>query len=133
MAISSKSPESTDDVARESAQPKVGEQKPSRDVASEEGREDAALASARPDADVVSMVSRDVNGDPAQSRNFEVMVDDDASKHVKDAHWNKAGEAQGAKHVEAGWRDRDGDGVDDEKRAKKENDELRQHNFHPDA
>lgn len=128
MAVSSK-PAESDDVARASAQPKVGEQKPSREVASEAGRENAASASARPDADVVAMVSRDVNGDPAQSENFVVMVADDASDRVKDAHWNKAGEALGAKHVGAGWRDGDGDGVDVEARAEAERGELDRINF----
>lgn len=54
-----------------------------------------------PDADRVAMVSRDANGDPAQSANFVVMVDDDADAEEKAAAHNEAGAAQGAKHVDA--------------------------------
>lgn len=57
--------------------------------------------------DVVAQVSRDVNGDPAQSKNYIVMVDDDAPEHVKDAAHNRAGEAQGAKNVDPNAKDED--------------------------
>jgi hypothetical protein len=89
----------TDVVRRESAQPRVGRPKSSDLTASPDAAKAAADASAQPTADHVAMVSRDTNGDPAQSRNFRVMVDDDAPDHVKDAAWNKAGEAQGAERV----------------------------------
>jgi hypothetical protein len=52
-----------------------------------------------PTADVVAMVSRDVNGDPMQSVNFRVMVDPDAPDDVKAAHYNLAGKAAGARYV----------------------------------
>ena len=94
----------TDVVRREGAQPKVGRPKASDLTASPDAAKAAADASAQPTADAVAIVSRDVNGEPAQSRNFRVMVGDDAPDHVKDAAWNKAGEAQGAEKVD--WDER---------------------------
>jgi hypothetical protein len=105
------------------AQPKVGRQMPGPETASPDAARASADASAQPTADVVAMVSRDANGEPAQTRNFRVMVDDDAPDHVKDAHWNKAGEAMGAKHVD--WDKRTGpDELDHDERAKTEAKEL---------
>jgi hypothetical protein len=124
----------TDNTEKAVAKPavgkhEVGRQRPPTDVASPAAAENAADASAQADADRVSMVSRDVNGDPAQSENFHVLVDDDAPDHVKDAHWNKAGEALGAKHVD---HQRDGvDNLDHEERARTESRELTAINFHP--
>lgn len=53
-----------------------------------------------PTADVVAMVSRDANGDPAQTKNFVVLVAPDADEATRDAHWNVAGAAQGARYVD---------------------------------
>lgn len=74
MAVSSKNTESSSDVARESAQPEAV------------------------DVDVVAMVSRDANGDPAQTVNYRVLVGDDADRATKDAAHNLLG----AKHVDRG-------------------------------
>lgn len=85
----------------------------------------AKNASAVPTVDVVQQVSRDVNGDPAQSRNFRVMVDDDAPEHVKHHAWNKDGEALGAKHGEVRAEEEE---LDHDARAKTEREELRRIN-----
>lgn len=82
----------------------------------------------QPTADIIAMVSRDVNGEPAQSKNFRVLVDDDAPDHVKDAHWNKAGEAMGAKHVDVNKRTGP-DELNHEERAKTEERELARINY----
>lgn len=129
MAVSSKSNEpTTTDAARESAQPKVGAQTPDSTVASPDAQAAAAAASAAPAADEVAMVSRDVNGDPAQSVNYRVLVADDADEQAKDAAHNKAGEALGAKHADASTTS-EAAPVDEEKRSKAEADELRRINF----
>lgn len=117
-----------DTAQRAASQPKVGRQTPGADVASPDGAYASAEASAQPTADVVAMVSRDADGEPAQTKNFRVMVDDDAPDHVKDAHWNKAGEAMGAKHVD--WDKRTGpEELDHEERAKTEDRELARINY----
>lgn len=85
------------DVARQGSQPKM--ERPKQDLT--KASPDAAWASAesapQPLGDVVAMVSRNKDGEPDQSANFHVLVDDDAPDEIKDAHWNRAGEAQGAK------------------------------------
>jgi hypothetical protein len=124
--------ESPDAVREDSAQPRSGRPKLGTGDASPAAAEDALGAAFQPTADVVAMVSRDANGDPAQTKNFHVMVDDDAPGHVKDAHWNKAGEVSGAqrydhaKHgpVLVGFSD---DELDE--RAKTEDRELARINF----
>lgn len=92
-----------------------------------------------PDGDVVAMVSRDVNGHPNQSENFVVMVPEGVSDAERDAHWNRAGEAQGAKHLSGGGReeatDSRSDGLTDDERqerAEVEHRELYRHNFRED-
>lgn len=89
------------DVQLAGSQPKVDSNTREGDTrkASPDVARAAMLASATPSADRVAMVSRDVNGNPAQSENFHVMVPENAADHVVDAHWNRAGEALGAKHV----------------------------------
>lgn len=91
---------SADAVREESAQPKTSDKKADTTTGSRDAVNTANEVSSRPTADVVAMVSRDVNGDPAQSKNFRVLVDDDAPDHVKNAAWNKAGEEQGAKNYD---------------------------------
>lgn len=94
-------PATAADVQLAGSQPRVDSNTREGDTtkASPTAARAAVLASAVPSADRVAMVSRDVNGEPAQSENFHVMVPEDAPEHVVDAHWNKAGEALGAKHV----------------------------------
>jgi hypothetical protein len=91
----------SDDVQLAASQPKADSNTREGDTtkASPKSAREAVLASAAPSADRVVMVSRDVNGEPAQSDNFHVMVPEDASDELVDAHWNRAGEALGAKHV----------------------------------
>jgi hypothetical protein len=117
-------------MAVSSSQPKAEAQRPKPEVASADAQDAAEKASAQPIADSVAMVSRDVNGDPAQSKNFEVLVDDDASDEEKDAAWNKAGEALGAQHVKRQKRDRSKEREDAAKHAQRESDELRRINKH---
>lgn len=76
-------------------------------VGSEKAVEDAKSADgATPDADRVAMVSIDVNGNPAQSENFEVIgLPEDATDEHKAAAHNEAGRKLGAKHVT---KDKDG-------------------------
>jgi hypothetical protein len=125
------------DVAkRESSQPRVGRQNPSPrddrgDTGSPDAMRNAAMASAMPTADVVSMVSRDVNGNPAQSENFVVMVDDDAPDEIKDAHYNKAGEEVGAQKFSREEHLMAVDPLDYEKRSKEESEQLHRINFRP--
>lgn len=52
-----------------------------------------------PDADRVAQVSIDVNGNPAQSHNFHVLLPEDATDEHKAAAHNEAGRKLGAKHV----------------------------------
>lgn len=133
-------PKTADDVRLAGSQPKIGAQEPDTTKASPGAAYAAQMASAQPTVDVVGMVSRDKNGNPAQSDNFVVLVPEGASDAVKDAHWNRAGEAQGAKHVENGGEQTiraDGTwggtvGFSDEEvaeRAKVERRELHRHNF----
>lgn len=114
----------SEDIQRAGSQPKVERSKPDTTIASPDAAWVAAEASAQPRADVVAMVSRDKNGNPAQSENFVVMVDDDAPDHVKDVAYNKAGEQLGAKHYDAK-KHGDMPQLDHDKRAKTEADELR--------
>ena len=64
---------------------------------------DAALRASAdwPTADQVAMVSRDVNGDPAQSANYTVLVPEDATDADREAHHNRPGELLGAANVKA--------------------------------
>ena len=119
-------------TSREGSQPKVGAQKPDAQHASADAADAAVKASARADADVVAMVSRDVNGDPKQSANYVVLVDDDEDDDVKDAAHNKAGEELGAKHVDHDEikRDREAEESDRQKRLDTEAKELRAINKH---
>jgi hypothetical protein len=126
-----------ENAARDSSQPTVAAQKPDTTKASPEGARAAVMASAQPTVDVVAMVSRDKNGNPAQSDNFIVLVPEGASDEVRDAHWNRAGEAQGAKHLSSEGGERDpgslgwGGFTDEEiqERAETERRELHRHNF----
>jgi hypothetical protein len=115
---------STEELRRESSQPRVGRSKHDLTTASPDAAWVAAEASAQPRADVVAMVSRDKNGNPAQSENFQVMVDDDAPDYVKDVAWNKAGEEMGARKYDAKKHGSMPE-LDHEARAKTESDELR--------
>lgn len=115
---------SAEELRRDSSQPRVGRSKPDTTTASPDAAWVAAEASAQPRADVVAMVSRDKNGNPAQSENFRVMVDDDAPDHVKAVAWNKAGEEMGAQHYDAN-KHGDMPELDHDKRAKTESEELR--------
>ena len=118
-----------DTARREGAQPEVDPQAPDTTTGSPDAVRAATLAAARPSADRVAMVSRDVNGDPAQSQNFEVLVDDDAPDHIKDAHWNKAGELTGAKHYDPKKHGVEAERLDHDERARVENRELHRINF----
>lgn len=90
-----------------------------------------------PDGDVVAMVSRDVNGHPRQSENFTVLIPEGVSDAQRDAHWNRAGEAQGAKHLSGGGQEavpvyRSWDALTPQERAKRDETETRElarHNF----
>ena len=83
------------------AQPHIERQRPDPTKASAESADHAENASAQPAVDVVAMVSRDKNGNPDQSVGFVVLADedDDADDQLKDAAWNRAGEAQGAENA----------------------------------
>ena len=129
------------DVQRSGSQPEVGSvrREPDRTTASPDAARAAVMASAAPSADRVVMVSRDVNGEPAQSDNFHVMVPADAPEHVVDAHWNRAGEALGAKHVTEADHEALGNwdtGFSEKEqtqRAETERRELHRHNFREDV
>lgn len=88
----------------------------------------AMEATAQPIGDVIAQVSRDVNGDPAQSTNFAVLVDDNAPQEVKDEHYNTAGEAIGAKNVGS---KPDYPTIDWDQHAKTTAQELHRINFRP--
>jgi hypothetical protein len=112
-------------------QPKAEAQRPKAEHASADARDAAEKGSAQPRASHVAMVSRDHNGDPAESKNFVVLVDDGASDEEKDAAWNKAGEAMGAANFkEPKPRDAEQEAKDEEQRAQTESDELRRINKH---
>lgn len=104
------------------------------DMARIEGSQPSGL---EPDGDRVAMVSRDVNGHPRQSENFVVLVPEGVSDLERDAHWNRAGEAQGAKHLSGGGREEapvygSWDNLTDKERAERakvEDRELAAHNF----
>lgn len=121
-----------DAVREDSAQPRAGRPKLGTGDASATAAGDAMEAAFQPTADVVAMVSRDANGDPAQTKNFHVMVDDDAPDHVKDAHWNRAGEVSGAQRYDHAKHGPVSVGFSDEEldeRAQTENRELARINF----
>jgi hypothetical protein len=90
-----------------------------------------------PQGDVVAMVARDVNGHPYQSENFTVLVPEGVSEPERAAHWNRAGEDQGAKHLSGGGVEEvptytSWDGLSDEERQQRsevEHRELYRHNF----
>ena len=120
------------DAAREeSSQPRVSRPKSSDLVASPDAAKAAADASAQPTADAVAIVSRDVNGEPAQSRNFRVMVADDAPDHVKDAAWNKDGEAQSADKVDWDERLKEPDYGDRDEQLRDENAAIARASYNP--
>lgn len=83
------------------SQPHVERQRPSPERSSATAADHAENASAQADVDVVAMVSRDKNGNPDQSAGFVVLIDDedDVPDHVRDAAYNKSGEAQGARNA----------------------------------
>jgi hypothetical protein len=122
----------SDTVREESAQPKLSDKKADTSTGSRDAVNDANEAAFQPTADVVAMVSRDVNGDPAQSRNFRVIgCSDDDPDHIKDAVWNRAGEQQGAKNYDHAKHGATVGALSDEERAardKKEAEELRRIN-----
>lgn len=135
-------PKTADDVRMAGSQPKVDPQKPDTTKASPDAARAAMLASSQPTGDVVGMVSRDKDGNPAQSKNFVVLIPEGATDAERDAHWNRAGELQGAKHLEHSggvehtlradgtWGDLSGF-TDEElaEREKTERRELHRHNF----
>lgn len=120
-------------TSQEQSQPKVGAQRPKPEHASPDAQDAAERSSLQPEGDVVAMVSRDVNGEPAQSANFAVLVDDDpdATDEEKAVAYNKAGEESGAKNFKGRKpRDYDAEAKDREKAADTERTELRKHNKH---
>lgn len=130
-----------DDIRMAGSQPEVKAQEPDTTKASPGAAHAAMMASAQPLGDVVAMVTRDRDGNPDQSENFVVLIPEGASQAEIDAAWNRAGEAQGAKHLKHGGGERtlraDGTwggpaGFTDEEiaeREKTERRELHRHNF----
>lgn len=123
--------EDTDTVRRRGAQPEMSDRHADTTTGSPAAVKDTEEVAFRPTADVVAMVSRDVNGDPAQSKNFQVLIPEDASDADKDAAWNKAGEAQGAANYDHAKHGPQSFELSDKERAerdKKEAEELRRIN-----
>jgi len=130
-----------EDVQRDGSQPAVAAQGPDTTKASPDAARAAMMASSQPTGDVVGMVTRDRDGNPAQSKNFVVLVPEGATDAERDAHWNRAGEAQGAENLKHGGGERtlradgtwgDPFGFTDEElaeREKTERRELHRHNF----
>jgi hypothetical protein len=118
-------------MAVSTGQPKAEAQRPKPEHASADARDAAEKGSAQARASHVAMVSRDHNGDPAESTNFVVLVDEDASDEEKNAAWNKAGEALGAANFkEPKPRDREQEAKDEQERVQTEANELRRINKH---